>query len=670
VSLLVLDDIALRFAGRVIVDGLSLRVAETDRIGLIGPNGSGKTTLLRIVADEQAIDRGRIERRRGIRIGYLPQELAVEGGATLRDFVVSSVPGRAEVDAELASCQAELATAGDRGVGEEELLDLAGRVAELTERAVHFEQFFSEHEALRILAGLGFATGDKDRDLGELSGGWKMRAVLAALLFQQPDLLLLDEPTNHLDMPSVAWFSDFLRRYQRAFVLISHDREFLDEQIARVVSFEPEGVRQYGGNYSQYARQRAEEAKVLENAAANLARERERLERLVDRFRAKASKARMAQSKQKALDKLEEVPVLATQRRTMRMSFPPAARAGSEVARVDGVGKAFGEHVVFDSVDLTVRRGEKIAIIGANGAGKTTLLKIMAGELASERGKVSTGSNVTVGYYAQHHADTLHRDWTVEEEVARANPDALPARVRGVLGAFLFSGEDVDKKVAVLSGGERARVALARLLIKPGNLLLMDEPTNHLDLESSEELAESLAGFDGTIVFVSHNRSLVRRLATRIWNVADRTVETYSGTLDEYMYSCRARLDENADSAVGSPAVADESGEGARPVRTREDEKTRKRKEAAERQKRAALIGPIASRIQSLEQRIGELEKAQGERGAALSDPAVYADDKRRRTLLSEYQDAAAKIEELTARWEAATEELEAAERRMAADGS
>ncbi len=666
-SLLVLDDIALRFAGRVIVDGLSLRVAETDRIGLIGPNGSGKTTLLRIVADEQAVDRGRIERRRGIRIGYLPQDLAVEGGSTLRDFVVSSVPGRAEVDAELASCQAELATAGDRGVGEEELLDLAGRVAELTERAVHFEQFFSEHEALRILAGLGFAAGEKDRDLGELSGGWKMRAVLAALLFQQPDLLLLDEPTNHLDMPSVAWFSDFLRRYQRAFVLISHDREFLDEQIARVVSFEPEGVRQYGGNYSQYARQRAEEAKVLENAAANVARERERLERLVDRFRAKASKARMAQSKQKALDKLEEVPVLATQRRTMRMTFPPAARAGSEVARVDGVGKAFGEHVVFDSVDLTVRRGEKIAIIGANGAGKTTLLKIMAGELACDRGKVTTGSNVTVGYYAQHHADTLHRDWTVEEEVARANPDALPARVRGVLGAFLFSGEDVDKKVAVLSGGERARVALARLLIKPGNLLLMDEPTNHLDLESSEELAESLGGFDGTIVFVSHNRSLVRRLATRIWNVADRTVETYSGTLDEYMYSCRARLDESAESAVESPA-ADTDGENARPVRTREDEKARKRKEAEERQKRAALIGPIASRIQSLEQRIGELEKAQGERGAALSDPAVYADDKRRRTLLSEYQDAAAKIEELTARWEAATEELEAAEARMAAD--
>ena len=666
-SLLVLEDVGLRFAGRVIVEGLGLRLAEDDRVGLIGPNGSGKTTLLRIIAEEQSIDRGHIERRRGLRVGYLPQDLAIEGGMPLRDFVLSSVPGRAQLDDEHAAAEADLEAATARGAGDDELLTLAGRISDLADRAAHFEQFFSEHEAMRILAGLGFAQSDARRDLAELSGGWKMRAVLAALLFQQPDLLLLDEPTNHLDMPSVAWFSEFLRRYRHAFILISHDREFLDEQIARVVSFEPEGVRQYGGNYTQYARQRGEEAKVLENAAANLARERERLERLVDRFRAKASKARMAQSKQKALDKLEEVPVLATTRRTMRMSFPPAARAGSEVARVEGVAKAFGDHVVFDSVDLTVRRGEKIAMIGPNGAGKTTLLKIMGGELAADRGKVTTGSNVTVGYYAQHHADTLHRDYTVEQEVARANPDALPARVRGVLGAFLFSGDDVDKKVAVLSGGERARVALARLLIKPGNLLLMDEPTNHLDLESSEELAESLAGFDGTIVFVSHNRSLVRKLATRIWNVADRTVETYSGTLDEYMYSCRVRLDESAESAGTSPA-GEAAADGGRPARTREDDKARKRREAEERQKRAALIGPIASRIQSLEQRIGELEKAQAERGAALSDPAVYADDKRRRTLLGEYQEAAAKIEELTARWEAATEELEAAEARMAAD--
>jgi len=678
-SLYVLEDAALRFADRVIVEGLSLRIAEQDRIGLIGPNGSGKTTLLRIIAGEQALDRGRVERRRGLRVGYLPQDLAVEGGRTLRDFVLTSVPGRASLDEEHAAAEAELAEATARGAGEEEMMELAGRLAELAERAAHFEQFFSEHEALKILAGLGFTTADADRDLGEFSGGWKMRAVLAALLFQQPDLLLLDEPTNHLDMPSVAWFGEFLRRYRRAFILISHDREFLDEQIARVVSFEPEGVRQYTGNYEQYARQRAEEAVILEAAAANVERERERLQRLVDRFRAKASKASMARSWAKKLEKLEEVEVHA-RRKTMRMTFPPCARAGAEVLRAEGLAKAYGDNLVFEGVELTVPRGEKIALIGPNGAGKTTLLKILAGELEPTRGSVRLGANVTLGYYAQHHADTLHRESTVEEEVAHANPDALPARVRGVLGAFLFSGDDVDKKISVLSGGERARVALARLLIRPGNLLLMDEPTNHLDLESSEELAESLAGYDGTMVFVSHNRSLIRRLATRIWAVADGKVETYSGTLDEYMYSQRIRLEGGGagDAAASRREAAPSSGAGASDrqaapagpgaKRSREEEKARRRREAEERQRRASRVAPIASRIETLEKRIAELEAAQAERSTALSDPEVYADDARRRELLGAFQDAAAKIEELTARWEAAHEELAEAEAALARD--
>ncbi len=497
-----------------------------------------------------------------------------------------------------------------------------------------------------------------------------MRAVLAALLFQQPDLLLLDEPTNHLDMPSVAWFSAFLRRYPRAFFLISHDREFLDEQIARVVSFEPEGVRQYSGNYAQYSRQREEEARVLENTAANITRERDRLQRVVDRFRAKASKAAMVQSKIKAIDKLGDVQ-LHGRRKTMRFSFPPCQRAASEVVRVEEVAKAYGDHVVFPGVDLTVRRGEKIAIIGPNGAGKTTLLKIMAGELAPDSGRVAIGGNVTVGYYAQHHADALHRDSTVEQEVASANPDALPARVRAILGAFLFSGDDVDKKISVLSGGERARVALARLLIRPGNLLLMDEPSNHLDLESSEELAESMGSYDGTMVFVSHNRGLIRRLATRIWNVSGGAVETYAGTLDEYMDSCRRRLDEKSDApgtdGNGAGAAAGNAGDdGAR--KSRADERARKRREAELRQRRNARLGPITNRIETLEQRIGELEKAQGERGAALSDPEVYADERRRRALLGEYQESQAKLEELTARWEASHEELAALEAELAAE--
>jgi ATP-binding cassette subfamily F protein 3 len=682
VSLLVLEEVSLSFADRVIVDSLGLRVGEHDRIGLVGPNGSGKTTLLRMVAGQQSCDKGSISPRRGMRLGYLPQELEVDGGRSLRDFVLSSVPGRMTLDQDLADTEAELAALDGSG-DEAALLDCAERLAELHERLDHFDRFFSEHEAMRILAGLGFAPADKDRDMGEFSGGWRMRGVLAALLFQQPDLMLLDEPTNHLDMPSVAWFSDFLKRWRRAFVLISHDREFLNEQISRVVSFEPEGVRQYTGNFEQYVRQRAEEETILDNKAKNLARQREDMQRFIDRFRAQANKAKAVQSRIKLLDKMETVQTL-EHRRSMRFSFPPCERAPSEVLRASDLAKAYGELVVFPGLDVALPRGEKIALIGANGAGKTTLLKMLAGELAPDHGTVRLGNGVTVGYYAQHHADTLHPSSTVYEEVSRANPDAGVSRVRALLGAFLFGGDDVDKKVSVLSGGERARVALARLLIKPGNLLLMDEPTNHLDLASAEALAESLAGYDGTLVFVSHNRSLIRTLATRIWNVEGGGVDTYNGTLDEYMYSCRLRLEQaggdgdGVAASAGGPAgpvaraaeaAPDAAGGDRGPDRgSRDDDKARRRREAAERQRRAKALGPITSRIASLEDRIGELEAAQKARGVELSDPDVYADAARRNRLLGEFQDAAGKLDELTGRWEAAHEELAAAERKLDGD--
>ncbi len=539
-SLVVLDGVSLFFGERKIVADLGLRIGEHDRIGLVGPNGSGKTTLLRMLAGQQEPDKGAITRAARVRIGYLPQDIAIEGGRTLIDFVLSSVPGREELDGELLATEAELAAAQGRGAGDDEMMDLATRIADIHERIDHFERFFAEHQAHRILAGLGFEPGDQSRDLGEFSGGWKMRAVLAGILFQQPDLALFDEPTNHLDMPSVAWFSDFLKAYKRSFVLISHDREFLNEQIARVVSFETEGVRQYSGNYDQYVRQRAEEAEILENKAKNLAREREKMEKFVERFRAQANKARAVQSRIKALEKMDDVEQY-QRRKVMRFSFPAAARPVSEVARVEGLRKAYGDNVVFDDLDLVIRRGQKIGIIGKNGAGKTTLLRMIAGELPHDAGTIRLGSGVSLGYYAQHHADTLHPELTVYDEVRLANPDASIGQVRSVLGAFLFSGDDVDKPISVLSGGERARVALARLLIKPGNFLLMDEPTNHLDLESSESLAQSLAGYDGTIVFVSHNRRLIRTLANAIWNIEDGTVEPYPGTLDEYMYSLRLR---------------------------------------------------------------------------------------------------------------------------------
>lgn len=663
-SSVIVEDVTLFFADRMIFDSLSLRLGPSDRIGLIGPNGSGKTTLLKVIAGDQEIDDGKVTRARGIRVGWLPQDLAISPGKTLIEMIMSSVPGRTKLEGELAAAEADLETAQQQGLPDEEVLERAAQISELHERIDHFDRFFSEHEALSILHGLGFAPGDEHRDIGELSGGWKMRGVLAGLLFQQPDVLLLDEPTNHLDMPSVAWFSDFLKRYRHCFVLISHDREFLNEQINRVVSLELEGVRSYPGNYERYLVQRAEEEEILAGKAKNLSRERERLTSFVERFRAQANKAKAVQSRVKMLEKMENVETF-QKRGVMRFSFPPTPRSVNEVVRVEGLSKSYGDRKVLSDVDLMIRRGEKIGIIGVNGAGKTTLLKMIAGELAQNTGTIKLGSGVTVGYYAQHHADTLDMGSTIYEVVGRANPETTPARLRSILGAFMFSGDDVDKPVKVLSGGERARVALARLLVAPGNLLMMDEPTNHLDLDSSESLSQSLTTYDGAILFVSHNRSLVRKLATRIWNVEGGKVDTYAGTLDEYLYSmAQRRLAEEAELA-GSKGAGKGGASPAAGAKSREDDKARKRREAEERTRRNQKLGPLEKQVTQLEARISELEVLQAGRSTELADPEVYADDARRRRLLSEYQQGQEKLEELNARWEAAAEELEKAKAEL-----
>jgi ATP-binding cassette, subfamily F, member 3 len=660
VSLAVLSDVSLFFGARSIVEELDLRIADGDRIGLIGPNGSGKSTLLKLLSGEQVPDSGKIIVRKGARLGYLPQDLSIDGGKPLIEFVLASVPGRTELDAQLAQAEADLAAATDAGSAE--LEDVAERLGDLHERLAHFDEHFSEHEALRILSGLGFKDDDKRRDIGEFSGGWKMRAVLAALLFQLPDLLLLDEPTNHLDMPSVTWFANFLARYRRAFILISHDREFLNEQIARVVSFEPEGVRQYAGNFDRYLKQRAEESEILSNRAKNLEREREETQRFIDRFRAQANKAKAVQSRVKRLEKMESVDSH-ERARVMRIHFPPSERCSNDVLVGEGIGKTYGARKVLDGVDVRITRGQRIAIIGPNGAGKTTLLKILAGELQADAAKVALGHHVKLGYFAQHHADTLSPESTPFQEVSEIDANAGVTRVRSVLGAFLFSGDDVDKKIRVLSGGERARVALARMLLKPGNLLLMDEPTNHLDLASAESLAESLTDYDGTLLFVSHNRSFVKRLATQIWNLEEGKLEVYPGTLDEYMYAQRERQEARERGSDGASQLSDTSAKQAGSERVnRGDDKERKRREAEQRAQRSKVLKPLKERLAQLESKIEKLELAQKSVTEQLSDAAVYADAARRGALMADFETQKRELDKLTAQWEALTLEIEAKE--------
>jgi ATP-binding cassette subfamily F protein 3 len=678
-SVVVLENISITLGGRTLFENLSLRLAEENRVGLIGPNGSGKTTLMRILAGASQPDGGAVRPRKGARIAYLPQDVTVGGGRSLMTFIRESVPGRKALEKEIAETEAALAEAGmdtDAADYEERMIQLGGRVGELHERLADYDRFYGDHEAQRILAGLGFADADHDRDLGELSGGWKMRAVLCSLLFQRPDLLLLDEPTNHLDMPSVAWLSEFLQQQSYGLVLISHDREFLNEQINRVVSFEPEGVRQYEGDLDSYARQREEERVLLENRARNLQKEKEHLEQFVRRFRAKASKAAAVQSRVKRLEKMGDIE-LHQEHQVMSFRFPEVERAGKVVLEVDGLNKSYGDHRVLEGVNLKVMRGQRIGLLGVNGAGKTTLLRILAEEIEPSGGVFEFGHKTKVGYYAQHHAEALDGKQTVYEAVASCAKGASNQQIRGVLGAMLFGEREIDKRVAVLSGGERARVALAQLLIDPGNVLLMDEPTNHLDLQSSERLAEALRSFGGTLLFVSHNRAFVRALAKQLWFVEDGKVVPYPGTLDDYLVRCRLQGEEKKASIAGADdlrrapgATGGQTSSGPKEAKKSPSEpktsgtksKAERRQEAAERRERRKRLRPLERRAAELEKRIAKLEKQQAKRSATMADPAFYEGESDEQAALSqEFGRAQAELEVAMETWTEVQEELETA---------
>ncbi len=666
-ALAAFTDARLSLGKQTIFEKLNLQIEGKDRIGLIGPNGSGKTSLLKVISQKYDLDHGNFSHNKEMTLGYLQQDIELEGGKSLLQFVRDSVPGRQALDSRLEEVEAALV---DPSTGDDDLMSMSEELADIHERLAMFDSLYADHVALQILSGLGFSPTDKDRDLGEFSGGWKMRAVLAALLFMQPDLLLLDEPTNHLDMPSVAWFSSFLKRYSRAFVLISHDREFLNEQISRVISFEPEGVRSYPGDYENYLTQRAEEERVLQNRHANLLREREQTEAFISRFRAQANKAKAVQSRVKALEKMEKIELLGTHNEA-NFQFAPTERTSKEVIKATGLSKSYGELEVFKDVDLSVLRGEKIGVMGINGAGKTTLLKVLAEEIQRSTGEVQLGSHVKMGFYAQHHTEALDVDNTILEEVSYAAKGMLPAKVRSMLGSLLFRGDEVEKRIGVLSGGERARVALAKILLSPVNLLLMDEPTNHLDLKSSEKLGQALAEYDGTLIFVSHNRSFIRTLATRIWNVADGRVETYPGTLDEYMESSTRslELDLGAEGSSSKPTKNRQSKEAERKKEpesgSRENRKERKRREAQTRKLRSQRLAPVEKEVTRLEKEIGELETLQSERSAQLADPDIYGDAQLSASLLSDFQSDAAKLTRLNDAWEKAEIEREDAQAEL-----
>jgi ATP-binding cassette subfamily F protein 3 len=645
-SLLHARGLSLRYGAKVLLEGASFTLGPRDRVGLIGPNGSGKSTLMKILAGRIEPDAGEVQVVRRARAGYLPQELSELPPASILEGVLASVPGRAWLESRLAAAEEALSQAAT----EEDQIELGGELAEVHEQLVHHEELYGRHRAEEILCGLGFAESALTGPAAGLSGGWKMRAALAALLLQDPELLLLDEPTNHLDVPTLEWFDAFLRRSRKALLLVSHDREFLDRQIDRVLSFEPEGLRTYAGNYERYLELRAAEEEHLAAQAEKQSRRRAQMQAFIDRFRAKATKARQVQSRIKLLEK-EEIVQVREERATVRFRFPEAPRSGREVARLEKVSKAYDGKPVYRDLSAQVLRGDRIAVIGLNGAGKTTLLKLLAQEIAPDAGTVALGHNVVPGYFAQHHTERLDPSRTVLQELHGLVPSEPQSWVRGVLGAFLFSGDDVDKHIGVLSGGERARVALARLLVVPSNFLLIDEPTNHLDLDSSEALIDALTRYEGTLLFVSHNRSFVNGLATQVWEVRDGRIDAQPGDLDDWS---RRR----AAAATEAPPPSFRAAGGGQGVQAR-------RERAWQREKREKVLGPIKRAIAELEQRIAQLEEEKKIVEAQLADPALFSDPARSTPLVTAYRDASRKLDELYARWEHRSEELAAAELQL-----
>ncbi len=644
VGVLQLEAVAKRYGDRVLFRDVTWQLGGRERVGLVGPNGIGKTTLCRLLVGEEAPDAGRISRARDESIGYLPQEVAGEATGSVLGAVLAAFPEVWALERELERTAARLGTDET----------LTARYGDLQHRFEALGGYRLETRARVVLGGLGFRDADLGRPLAEFSGGWRMRAALARLLLQRPAVLLLDEPTNHLDLESLAWLEGHLEAYDGAVVVVSHDRYFLNRMVTAIAELSPEGLQLYPGDYDAYLAQRQARAALLEARARNQAKRVAEIERFVERFRYKATKARQVQSRIKMLERLPRIERPAPARR-LRFAFPAPPRTGRSVVRLQGVHKAYGPTVVYAGVDLEVERGERVALVGPNGAGKSTLLRLVAGVLPPDRGERTLGAHVSAHYYAQHQVEALDPARTVLEELEAVAPELGRTRLRTLLGAFLFSGDTVEKPVAVLSGGEKARLALARMLVRPAPLLCLDEPTNHLDLDARAVLEAALEEFDGTLVFISHDRYFINRLATRVVEVRAGRLTTHLGGYDDY----RAAL--AGPPVTGEPAtpppVASPRGTPGTPPAAAPARPAR-----PARRRVAPEVRALRTRVEALEAQIHALEARLGELGAALADPALYADGDRARAVAVERRDAEEQVAWLLHEWATLSEALAAHE--------
>lgn len=607
-----------------------MQVNRGDRIGLVGVNGAGKTTLFSLILGQDSPDEGSVSLQRGATVGFLPQESAPAGDETVLDLATARTHAPGEIDPEDPDA------------------DFAAEI-EALER---------EPKAKRILAGLGFRETDLDKPARTFSGGWVMRAHLARLLVLEPDLLMLDEPTNHLDLEALRWFQEYLKSYPGAFVVISHDREFLNTLANTIIEIRSKRLWRYTGNYDQFLAQREAQQEQQLAAYENQQREIAKLEQFINRFRAKASKAAQAQERIKQLARMERIEPAEALQKTVRFSFPQPERSGQRVMTLSGIHQAYGDHWVYRGLNLELERDQRMVLVGPNGAGKSTLLKILAGVIPFQEGRREPGHNVRIGYYAQYRVDMLDTSRTVLAEAQAGARNANEEFVRTVLGAFLFRGDDVFKNVGVLSGGEKSRLALVKLLLDPPNLLLMDEPTTHLDIPSIDALIHALQQFSGTLVFVSHDVYFIRAIAQQVLHVQAGQTTFYPG---DYQYFLdKTSAESERDALVAGEKMSFAPAE-ARPQRERIFKtKEEKRAEAEARNARARARREARARVDQLEAEVVALETRQKELTEILERPETYDDPSAAMNANRELMGIAEALERATAEWEQAAEALSA----------
>jgi ATP-binding cassette subfamily F protein 3 len=648
-AVLRVQELSKAFGGRVLFDRLDLQLRPGDRVGLVGRNGAGKTTLLRILAGLDPADDGRIHTQHGVRIGYLRQEIDPDSDHSVMAEAMRALEPIHALERSLAEARARLAEHAGRG---EPIPESLLRRSDELEHAFERAGGFSAEAGLRAtLVGLGLGPEFWNRPLRELSGGWLMRVELARLLTARPEILLLDEPTNHLDVPSIRWFEGVLAAYPGSVLVVSHDRRFLDRHVNRIAELGAGRLTTYTGNYSDFERQRAARREQQEVRARGLEREIAHQQRFVERFGAKATKASQARSRKKAIERLQgEYAELGLEdpepRRALRVRFECAVRPGEVALRLEGVRRGFGGTDVYRDLDLEILRAERVALVGPNGAGKTTLLRMLAGELEPDAGTVEPGHNVRRAFFAQHQVDALEPSLTALEQLeAVARIDDIP-RLRSILGAFLFSGDEVHKPIRVLSGGEKSRLALARLLLEHANTLILDEPTNHLDMDAREALCAALADFEGTLVFVSHDRAFIDALCTRVIEVSpgagSARIRSFPGSFADY----ERALDRESDAAQAVPELA-------RTQRAQRPEANERRARERELRKLRARVGELEAEIEGCEARIAEID-------AHCATPEVARDGIRMRELAQERRAREARLAQTYAAWEDAASALDA----------